>query len=423
MATPNRWAIGDHSRVRFPADVCTLRNGGPQFLTEAFRSYRALAQDEWVSGITQCEEVSGGSTGRKLLLSVEYGAPGPHRELFVKFSRDFDDAGRDLGRMQMASEVELAALAAAEDFPVAVPTAMFGDFQRGSGTGILITERIPFGRDGIEPQYAKCMDYAMPDQVGHYRAIVGALGRLAGTHAAGRLPNQLTVDIEQLSVGERPPLTAAKLDRRVDRLAEFATAHPGLLPTNVRAQPFLARLRDDLPRLLATEAAVWRSLRGQTDLIALCHWNANVDNAWFWRNADGTLECGLMDWGCVGQMHVAMAIWGAMCSAETEMWDHHLDGLLTQFAAEFNACGGGILDVQVLTRSIVLYAAVMGMTWLLDVPAYVRSRAPELTAVSTRMDPAIAGVESVRSRLQMLTNVLNLWQTHDLAGVLDELET
>jgi hypothetical protein len=53
----------------------------------------------------------------------------------------------------------------------------------------------------------------------------------------------------------------------------------------------------------------------------------------------------------------------------------------------------------------------------------VRSRAPELTAVSTRMDPAIAGVESVRSRLQMLTNVLNLWQTHDLAGVLDELET
>jgi hypothetical protein len=228
--------------------------------------------------------------------------------------------------------------------------------------------------------------------------------------------------MEQLSVGERPPLTADKLDRRVDRLADFATSHPGLLPGHVRSPAFLTRLRDDLPRLLAAEAAVWHSLREQTDFVALCHWNANVDNAWFWRNDGGTLECGLMDWGCVGQMHVAMAIWGAMCSAETEMWDHHLDDLLAHFAIEFRACSGGILDVGVLTTSVVTYAAVMGMTWLLDVPGYVRSQVPDLTAASTRMDPAIRDVESVRCRLQMMTNVLNLWQTHDLAGVLDDLE-
>ena len=158
MPTPDRWAIGDQSGVRFPADVGTLRTGGPQFLTEAFRSYHSLAQDEWVSSITQCEEVRGGSTGRKMLLSVEYGTPGPPRELFVKFSRDFDDEGRDHGRTQMESEVEFAALAGADDFPVVVPIVMFGDFERTSGTGILIAERIPFGRDGIEHQHAKCMD-------------------------------------------------------------------------------------------------------------------------------------------------------------------------------------------------------------------------------------------------------------------------
>jgi hypothetical protein len=55
-----------------------------------------------------------------------------------------------------------------------------------------------------------------------------------------------------------------------------------------------------------------------------------------------------MDWGCVGRMNVAMAIWGAMCSAETTMWDHHLDELLSHFGTEFHTCGGSALDLGVL---------------------------------------------------------------------------
>jgi hypothetical protein len=298
-------------------------------------------------------------------------------------------------------------------FPVA-------DYDRASGTGVLITERIGFGHNGIEPEYAKCMDYDMPDQLGHYRALLGALGRLAGTDAAGKLPNDSSADMEQLSVGDRPQLTADGLERRVDRLAEFAAACPGLLPANVRSPAFLSRLRTDLPRLLAGEVGVWNVMRAQTDSIALCHWNANVDNAWFWRDRDGGLQCGLMDRGSVGRMNVAMAIWGAMCSAETPMWNGHLDELLAHFVDEFRACGGATLDVDVLARHVVLYAAVMGMTWLLDVPGYVRSQVPDLGAQSTRMDADIKGSESVRCRLQMMTNALNLLERNDISALLDE---
>jgi hypothetical protein len=56
----------------------------------------------------------------------------------------------------------------------------------------------------------------------------------------------------------------------------------------------------------------------------------------------------------------ATAIWGAMCSADTEMWDHHLGELLTHFVGEFRACGGPSLDLGVLTTHVLLYAAVMG---------------------------------------------------------------
>lgn len=411
---------GDGTELLIPADAWALRDGGVEFLTESFRRFGSLARDNRVIKITRCDEVAGGSTGRKLLLSVDYQSPAPHTDLFVKFSRDLDDPERDHGRTQMEPEVAFASLSRADDFPVRVPSVLFADYHRDSGTGVLITERIGFGTNGIERQYEKCMDYDMPDQVGHYRALLGAVARLAGTDAAGRLPNRLGADMEELSVGERPPLTAERLDRRIDRLADFATSCPMVLPANVRSPEFLSRLRSDLPRLLEGEAAVWKTLRAHADSIALCHWNANVDNAWFWTRA-GALHCGLMDWGSVGRMNVAMAIWGAMCSAETELWDGHAAALLAHFAEEFRACGGATLAVDAIYRDVLLYAAVMGMTWLLDVPAYVRAQVPALDARSTRMDPDIKDVESVRCRLQMMTNVLNLWERNDIGSLLDEV--
>jgi hypothetical protein len=69
--------------------------------------------------------VHGGSTGRKALLTVRYCRPEPGLPgLFAKFSRDFDDPVRDLGRTQMAAEVTLANLALEPAFPVPVPAAV-----------------------------------------------------------------------------------------------------------------------------------------------------------------------------------------------------------------------------------------------------------------------------------------------------------
>ena len=114
-----------------------------------------------------------------------------------------------------------------------------------------------------------------------------------------------------------------------------------------------------MPAVLEAEPLVWHYLRAQTDYVALCHWNANVDNAWFWRDGSGALQCGLMDWGCVGPMNVAMAIWGSMCSAETALWNDEFDGLLQLFASVFRASGGPVLDTIRLRGQVVLYAAVM----------------------------------------------------------------
>lgn len=416
-------ATGDDTGIELPTHPAELWNRGSVFLSDALRSYGTLASDNAVVNITDFAEVGGGSTGRKAKFSVQYARSdsGLPTELFVKFSRDLDDPVRDAGRTQMKPEVRFAGLARTPGFPITVPANLFADYHDETGTGLLITERVMFGNNGIEQQYHKCLDYEMPDPVAHYRTLTVALARLAGWHRSGAstgATDDFPVDLQAATVGERRPLSEDRLARQLARLTEFAGTHPGLFPEGIRAPQFLSALTQQIPLVVQAESAVWRHLAADPDYIALCHWNANVDNAWFWRDEADVLHCGLLDWGCVGQMNVAMALWGAMSAAETALWDKHFDSLATLFVTELHAAGGPALDADELTRQVLLYAGIMGVSWLLDVPVLITSRSGDSAQAMTRFDAAIKHCEALRAPLQMLVNVLNLWSTRDIGALL-----
>lgn len=423
------WTRGDTLGLQLPAHGVALCAGGATFLTEAFRATGALSATNSVAAITRFEECPGGSTGRKLLLSVRYAQPAPdlHEDFFVKFSRDFDDTQRDGARIQMEREVQFALLSRAPGFPIAVPVCYFADYHHASGTGIMISQRVAFGSTGIEPHYEKCLDYQMPEQLQHYQALVRALARLAGTHKSGRLPASVArdfpFDASQLAVSRREPYTPQQISNRVARYADFAAAYPRLLPDNIRSPAFLARLADEAPRFMSLVPRAMDTLASEQTLIALCHWNANVDNAWFCRSVSGELECGLMDWGNVSQMNVAMALWGCLSAAETDLWDQHLHELLELFVFEYARYGGPDISAQKLKLHLLLYAAAMGLAWLLDAPSLLTRLVPDIAEVESRFDVRIAGNEAARAQLQFLTVFLNLWETQDMASVLSQLST
>jgi hypothetical protein len=419
------WVTGDLSGQKLPAHAEALREGGAAYLTQVFRASGALSADNAVARITQFEDCPGGSTGRKLLLGVAYEKPSPelHTELFVKFSRDFADPIRDRGKVQMESEVRLAAISRASQFPIAVPACYFADYERVSGTGILITQRVAFGVNGVEPHYEKCLDYEMPAPQAHYEALIRALARLAGAHKGGRLPEdaaaQFPFEPDKLDVGVRAPYTVEQVQARVERYAAFADKVPQLLPDNIRSADFIAQLMRDAPRFPSQEAAIKRYLSQQAPYIALCHWNANVDNAWFWRDANGALACGLMDWGHVSQMNVAMALWGALSAAELSLWDNDIDHLLNLFVHEYHDAGGPTLDVAALAFQVDLYIAIMGVAWMLDAPALIEARTPDLILAESRFDARIKANERARNQLQIMSVFLNRWRGRDFGAVLD----
>jgi hypothetical protein len=159
---PIDFVRGDGTALLFPAHGEALRAGGAAFLTASFHIFGALSSTNRVTRITHWEKCPGGSTGQKYFLLVEYerADPGLHTNLFVKFSRDFGDPIRDdRGKYEMESEVRLATISRLPSFPIKVPTAYFADYQHESKTGLIITEQVTFGAEGIEPHRGKCLDH------------------------------------------------------------------------------------------------------------------------------------------------------------------------------------------------------------------------------------------------------------------------
>lgn len=426
-AVRERPVTGDRLGLPIPPDAAALREAGTEWLTAAFRAMGALGPDNRVTAVTRCDAFAGGGTGAKALLSVAYERPGAglHEDLFVKFSRNFADPEMDRARFHMEPEVRFAALSRTPGFPVAVPECLFADFHRESGTGVLITQRIPFGQGAIERQYEKCMDHAMPEPLAHYRALIGTLARLAGSHKGGRLPAcvaaEFPFDHARALASDRLPYTPQQIANRVARYAAFAEEHPRLLPEAIRSAAFVAALGEGAALFHAHEDAIKRFLHDRPEFIALCHWNANSDNGWYWRDETGALQCGLLDWGSVGQMHVAMTLWGCLSSAEDWLWRDHLDELLALFAAEYAVHGGPPLDLAALRTHLLLYCAMMGLCWLMDAPPRIRREVPDLAACTGPLDPRILASETARVQLRMMTNFLAFWQREDLTGVLERL--
>jgi hypothetical protein len=416
------WARGDIFGLDFPAHTAALQAGGPAFLTRAFRTSGVLGADNSVTHITRIEEWALGGTGVKALLSVayEHDAAGLSRDLFVKFSRNFQDKVRDSGSYHMVPEVRLATVSLDPRFPIAVPKCFYADIQQDTLTGILITERVPYGQGAVERHHPKCMDQTLPEPLAHYSALVANLALLSGTHKSGLLGDGVEryfpLDPETM-IARRPRLEAPLLAKRINRLAEFILQYPHLVPAHIADRAFLEAVCADAPLAVERQEEIWRFLHSRPDMIALCHMNANIDNAWFWREPDGALRSGLIDWGSVGQMSVASSIWGCLGAAEPEMHDRHLDELLDLFVTGYARGGGPILDRRELAQHLELHVVMSALHMTTAPPAILRE-VPDPGAAADRYDPIFTANETARVQLKITVSLLNMWARRDLGRLL-----
>ena len=408
-------AIGDATGVAIPATVAALREDPAGFLTRAMHAYGTLAPDNRVASVDRIALFPGGNSGQKALLDVAYADDNGTlpRHLFAKFSRDFSDPFRDRRRAELDGEVRLAALSRLPAFPVAVPRPVFADFEAATGTGLLVTERIAFGEGGIEPLHEKCMDHLLPDPGEYYRALVSAQARLAAAQHRGALSPLLETlfPYDRARAESDLPIGygARELTGRIAALASFLASHPQLFPASLADPAFPARLEAEAQAILAHEPAVRRFLQADPRFVAVCHWNTNIDNAWFWREPGGALRCGLLDWGMVRPMNVATGLWGGLSAAPTAFLDCELADLLDHYRAELSGHGGPSLPADLLDLHFDLSLALVGLALMMDLPALVAARMPDIGRARGPLDPLLRRDKVVEGFLLVSTNFLHLW--------------
>jgi hypothetical protein len=422
-----RWAPGEIFGLEIPADAGALVSDGTGFLTRAFHTSGALAADNRVDRIVAAQEFLGGGTGKKLLLTVAYQLRQPDlpEQLFIKFSRNLDNELWDRARFMMISEANFAVLSRSPDFPVTVPACLFADVESKSGTGLIITERIGYGRDGVEPLYPKCMDYTVPEPVEHYKAILKGLAKLSGSHRGGKLSpefeRKFPYNRERAAAVFAIQVAADKLMQRANRMFDFIGRYPKLFPENVRVPGLREQFICDIPDLVAAGDRIREVLYGNPAFIAFAHWNANIDNCWFWRDAGGGLQCGFMDWANAGQISVSQSVSGAISGAEPLIWNEHLDELLTVFIEEYAAQGGPRLSLDELRLHNLLIVAVSGVAYAMGAPVAIERDVADIDVIESYRDPRFSKHENARIQLHMMTKMLNVWQTRKLGDVIRKL--
>jgi hypothetical protein len=437
-AIEGRWVTGDNFGLRIPADPETLLAAGPEFLTKMFHASGALDPSNQVTAIVESSEFFDGGSGKKLKLTVTYQQPAeqpneqanetsatalPER-LFVKFSRHFSNELWDSAKWMMLSEVNLALLSRSPEFPIMVPHLMFADLEPSSDTGLLITELIPFGEGNVEPAHAKCMDYLLPDAVDHYRAIFRSLGRLSGAHRAGKLAPEFGHNFPDAEAGSaqfRIPVPEEVSVKRAHRMFDFIQRYPKLFPEHLHDPALRQQFLDYMASVFAANDRINEILlSGRPHLVAFGHWNGNIDNGWFERDAHGELQCGFIDWANCGQLPITQIVIGALSCAEPNVWADHLDELLSIFIESFEAQGGPKLNLDELSLHVRLsVASNFGLS--MAAPVAIARDIDDIDAVTSSRDPIFRDRYSSRVMLHSMTLMLENWQALNLGDLVRQL--
>ena len=386
-------APGDHYGLDFPISLDMVREFGPEFLTNAFRSAGTILPDNAVTQIVSIQplDVPGASENAILTVSYAKAEPGIENDLFIKFPPKDVEFKYSLAHMAHG-EVSMLHLGRERNLPVRVPFLYFGDYSSLTNNYILITERLRFGEGTIEPAYRKGFDHEVPDIEEHYRTLAKAMASLTAAHKTGLLGH----DLESLF-----PFKGAARDYsfledptpQIDRLIDFiGRIAPQLFITEASNPAFLKTFREDLLYGFAHKDDLLAYLHDKVDYTGMCHPNLNIDNAWFWRNAGGTLQAGLFDWAGAGQMSIAQAMSGMLMMQIPEKHISIVADVHRTYIDEYHRLGGPRLDFDELhfqyKASLFSTALYVIVAWVSDY-FFERLTEEEYRDIANRFDDRI----------------------------------
>mmetsp|Transcript_75622 Transcript_75622/g.200613 ORF Transcript_75622/g.200613 Transcript_75622/m.200613 type:complete len:200 (+) Transcript_75622:1-600(+) len=157
------------------------------------------------------------------------------------------------------------------------------------------------------------------------------------------------------------------------------------------------------------EMSFWDQMH--PELWMLCHPNAQLDNAFYWKNAAGDIRCGLIDFGMTQYNSMTSCIGNGWMGAEYDMLDEHEEGLVKCFIDCYHTETGVRFDYDdfymhvKLTQAIVFYGCCVNVRWL-----YTLMKKDAWKDIKDRRDKRVDNAFLIRCYYVQLVLFLGMWR-------------
>jgi len=440
--------------TEFPWNEETLIELGPKWLTKAFHSAGTLNLDNEVTEIKlDPMKIDAGNNAGKFLFEVTYAKDDPdlHTKLFAKvpFPMTKDSSADRISSSVMKQPMDLMEVNTyrllESSFPMKIPKFYYGDISNTTSNFILITERVPFAEingfyeDGlkslkpfeIEGPYEKCKDYRLRGTAKeYYTLLVQVHARIAGLWKAGKIcskgvmqkslsnpyaklepgnPASWGMDAAK-ATGDDPAQASSKIQFAVKFISETAKQ---IYPSYVVDESFKKKFTETLMKFQAYNKELDYFRAHLPDYLSLGHANLNADNAFFWRDDSGTLDCGVFDFGGFGMRSVGQTIWWTFNCADFDQFKEHLPDYMDAFINLYHENGGPKIGKELLLQMICFSALENILYMVAAVPNCLKQcPAAEFATIRDRSDPRISGnitgKSTLRTTIQVMGNGIRL---------------
>jgi len=147
------------------------------------------------------------------------------------------------------------------------------------------------------------------------------------------------------------------------------------------------------------------------EYFALIHPNAQIDNAYYWRDDTGAAHCGLLDWGGCSHGSMPGCLANGWIGAEPSMLDEHEEKLSGFFVDEYAKVTGVVLDVEdfymhvKLAHACVFFGCCANVRWCRSLLT-----PEEWMSVTDRFNRQIDDNFLLRCYFVQLEMFLGMWQ-------------
>merc|ERR1712194_175275 len=152
------------------------------------------------------------------------------------------------------------------------------------------------------------------------------------------------------------------------------------------------------------------------------HPNCQLDNAYYWHDEHGTMDCGLFDWSIFQRMSIPFALGNCAGTMGAGLYAAHEDGLLKLFCDEHERYGGKRLDLEELRLRMTLCSVVGAgfLGQLLEKDVYPAIPKEQWHQIDSFHSPALTDHWIARIYAMSIDRVLDSWGRRPFRKIVDE---